>query len=141
YFFDFQSGDLTDTRVEFRGSRPLHLLRTNTKVYFGEYFGNPDRSEVRIFCTRDGRSWTTCHTFKEGEIRHVHSLVYDSYRSGIWVCTGDLGDESALWYTADDFRTIKAVYRGGQANRAVSIIPLPNGLVVPMDSPLEENYI
>src|SRR5690606_25593591 len=127
----------------FRGSRPLDFLIHPEKeiIYFGEYFGNENREEVYIYSSSDLKKWEKAWVFKKGEIRHVHGIVWDEYRKGIWVYTGDLDEESGIWFTDDDFKTLKKVTGGTQKARAVEIIPTQTGLILPMDSPLEQNYI
>ncbi|MFQ5965722.1 MAG: hypothetical protein ACE5KZ_15725 [Candidatus Scalinduaceae bacterium] len=126
-----------------RGSKPLNIcVVPDGKIYFGEYFSNPERDGVNIYGSNDGgNTWEPAFTFPKGSIRHIHGIYYDAYRSGCWILTGDEDKECKLLFTSDDFKNIEVVREGGQENRAVGIIPLPDGLVVPMDSPLETNYI
>lgn len=125
-----------------RGTRPLGVcLADGGDLYFGEYFNNPAREEVHIYGSADGRRWDVAFTFPRGAVRHVHGVVYDRYRRGLWVLTGDDGDEAAIWWTSDGFRTLEPVIRGCQAARAVSALPAPQGLLVPSDTPLEQNFI
>lgn len=127
----------------FKGSRPLNLYVSPAQDWacFGEYFGNKEREEVHIFDTTNGTDWKIAYTFSAKSIRHVHGIIDDPYRNGIWVLTGDSNTESALWFTNDRFKTLKKMVTGSQKARAVEIIPIENGLIVPMDSPLEKNYI
>lgn len=125
-----------------RGSRPLGLcVHPHSGIYFGEYFSNPRREAVRVFGSEDGSRWSPVHTFPAGRIRHVHGLVHDPYRDGLWVLTGDNDRESGLWFTGDGFDTLEPVVRGTQHARAVSVIPTEKGLIVPTDSPRIENAI
>src|SRR5690606_32080733 len=72
---------------------------------------------------------------------HVHGLCWDAYRNGIWVLTGDSDTESGLYFTDDEFSSLHKVIGGSQKARAVEVIPTPEGLIIPMDSPLKQNYI
>ena len=128
---------------EFRGSRPLKLFKhpVDNTLYFGEYFGNPERSEVYIYKSDNAIDWEVAWTFPAGSIRHVHGIHWDSYRNGIWVLTGDSDKESGLWFSDDNFNTLELITSGTQRARAVEIIPIKEGLLVPMDSPLQENFI
>jgi len=124
------------------GSRPLSTsVNPAGQIYFGDYFSNTERREVHIFGSDDGEKFSVAYTFPGGTIRHVHGLVWDKYRMGFWVLTGDSDSESGLWFTDDGFKTLSAVYTGSQQARAVTIIPVETGLIVPMDSPLEKNWI
>lgn len=128
-------------RVE-RGTRPLGLcLAPSGRLFYGEYFGNPRRDEVRVWGSDDGRAWEVVHTFPRGTIRHVHGIHADPHRGGLWVLTGDAGDEAGIWWTADDFRTLEPVVLGTQRARAVTLLPLEAGLLVPMDSPEQQNHV
>lgn len=125
-----------------RGTRPLGVCSTPTgSVYFGEYFGNPERDEVHVYGSPDGKYWEPVHTFEAGSIRHIHGIHWDPYRKGLWILTGDDGDEVGLWWTSDEFRTLEPVIRGDQRARAVTVLPLEDGVIVPMDTPFEENWV
>jgi len=125
-----------------RGSRPLNICVTSSgHAYFGEYFNNPDRLAVHVYGSEDGEHWSVVHTFPAGSIRHVHNIVEDPYRRGLWVLTGDSDDESGLWFTGDNFQTLDCVVGGTQRARAVALIPLEDGLIVPTDTPHEQNYV
>ncbi len=125
-----------------RGTRPLSVCFVDGgNLYFGEYFNNAARDEVHIYSSVDGRRWDVAFTFPRGAVRHVHGVVYDRYRRGLWVLTGDDGNEAAIWWTSDGFRTLEPVIRGCQAARAVSALPAPQGLLVPSDTPSEPNFV
>lgn len=125
-----------------RGTRPLGVaVAKSGHAYFGEYFGNAAREEVHVYGSPDGRAWEVAHTFPRGAVRHVHGVHADPHRGGLWVLTGDDGDEVGLWWTADEFKTLEPVVRGDQRARAVTVLPLEDGVVVPMDTPFEENHI
>lgn len=124
-----------------RGSRPLNICLWEDAAYWGEYFSNPERSEVFIYGSKDGENWKKVYVFPKGTIRHVHGIYKDTYRKGMWVLTGDTNSESGLWFTGDHFKTLECVFSGSQKARAVCVIPKKDGLIVPMDSPNEINYI
>ena len=125
------------------GSGPLNICLTpQGQIYFGEYFFNDRRDEVRIFASTDGgESWSTVYAFARGEVRHVHSIVYDPFRGGCWVTTGDSDAESRIFFTADGFRTLEAVFAGAQRYRTVGLIPSADSLLTATDTPLEPNFI
>ena len=127
---------------DFNGSRPLNILQCpNNNFFFGEYFSNIERKEVKIFKSSNIFDWEVAYTFKEGEIRHIHKLKYDCYRKGIWILTGDLDKESGIWFTDDNFKTVNKVISFGQKSRAVDLLIFKNYLIFPMDSPQQKNYI
>jgi hypothetical protein len=115
-------------------------------VYWGEY--NISRPyAVGIFRgTDDGRKWEECYRFPLGRIRHVHSIVPDIYRDRLWICTGDSDKETGLFYTEDDFQSVKEFKGGDQSWRMVSMIPREHYLYWGSDagqdaSPDALNYI
>lgn len=126
-----------------RGSRPLSVaVDDDNRLYFGEYFGNPDRQPVSIFCSEDdGKSWAVTHTFEAGRIRHIHGIQYDPYRKGLWIMTGDDDDEAFVAFSQDGFESMEIVSSGSQAARVVSGIPTPDGLLCGTDTPRETNYL
>lgn len=126
-----------------RGSRPMNIcLLPDGNLYWGEYFFNYRRQAVHVYGSTDaGESWRIVHTFPPGAVRHVHGIVYDPYQQGLWIFTGDSDRESKIMFTPDQFRTIKVVFEGSQQIRAASMIPLPEGVLVPTDTPQEQNYI
>lgn len=125
-----------------KGSKPLNLCKDDSgALFWGEYFSNPNREEVRIFGSEDGANWKSYYVFPSNTIRHVHGIFWDRFRKGLWVLTGDSDKESGVWFTDNQFKTLSKVFSGSQKARAVSIIPLKSGLIIPMDSPLETNYI
>ncbi len=125
-----------------KGSKPLNLCKDGSgNLFWGEYFSNPNREEVRIFGSEDGINWRTYHIFPAKQIRHVHGIFWDRFRNGMWVLTGDSDQESGIWFTDNQFKSLRNVFSGSQKARAVSIIPLKSGLIIPMDTPLETNYI
>lgn len=126
---------------DFRGSRPLRLEYTQGIFAFGEYFGNPDRKSVNIYTSRNGYDWEKTYTFPENTIRHVHGILDDPDRKGSWIFTGDDDNESKVWFSDDKFETLKPIVEGSQAARAVNIITLKEKLIVPTDTPREQNYI
>ena len=97
-------------------------------IYWGEYTIDRPHAVRIIRGTDDGRKWEVCYQFPLGRIRHVHSLVPDPYRNRLWVCTGDRDDETALFYTEDDFQSVEYFNGGDQSWRMVSMIPRDDAL-------------
>jgi hypothetical protein len=97
-------------------------------VYWGEYnINRPYRVKI-LRGTNDGNKWEVCYRFPLGRIRHVHSIVPDYYRDCLWICTGDNDEESGLFFTRDDFKTVQQFNGGDQSWRMVSVIPKENAL-------------
>jgi hypothetical protein len=126
-----------------RGSRPLNICYNpiTDKLYFGEYFSNTERKEVYVYSSSNGKDWIKEYCFPQGKIRHIHGIFFDAFRKGMWVLSGDTDEESHLWFTADDFKTLKSIVGGTQKARAVSIIPKQKNIIVPTDTPIEKNFI
>ncbi|MGI6656369.1 MAG: hypothetical protein ACOX5Z_06030 [Desulfobulbus sp.] len=103
-------------------------VRTNA-LYFGEYICARPRAIRIMRGINDGRDWQVCYTFPLGRIRHVHSIVADSFRSRLWICTGDADGESALFYSDDGCATVHWFAGGDQSWRMIGLLPLENGLL------------
>jgi hypothetical protein len=126
-----------------RGTRPLHITAIpDGRVFWGEYFDNPDRDEVHIYGSRDGGlTWGIAHTFPARSIRHVHNVVYDRWEDCLWVFTGDYGSECRILRTSPDFKSVDEVLCGDQQARAVAAVVTEEGLYFSSDTPLEQNHI
>lgn len=133
-------------RVNMRA--PLYLTRIDNlkgfsrRYCYGEYFNNSEKSEVSIYgCYGNTSSWHEVYRFKKGEINHIHSILPDPYRNRVWIFTGDFGEAASIWYTDDDFITIKKYLGGNQQYRACVAFVVPEGLIYVTDTPLESNNI
>ena len=126
-----------------RGTRPLHITPVpGGSVFWGEYFDNASRDEVRIYASSDGgETWTVAYTFPRGAIRHVHNIVHDPWEDCLWILTGDYGDECRILRASCDFSRVETVLQGNQQARAVALVPMPDGLYFSSDTPLESNYV
>ncbi len=95
----------------------------NTHVYFGEYFRNSNRLDVRIYESSDnGCTWHVAHEFAPGKIRHIHALQEDPYDGKLWLCCGDWDDESMVGYSLDKFKTITEIGSGSQMWRTCHLL-------------------
>ncbi|PHS36969.1 MAG: hypothetical protein COB07_11625 [Sulfurovum sp.] len=126
-----------------RGNRPMNVCEDNKGfLYFGEYFGNPERGEVHIYKSIDtGRSWEICYTFPNKRIRHIHGIFYDEYEDLVWFATGDDDGECIIGHTDDGFDTIKIFKEGGQKYRAVQLLFFKDFIIYGTDTEFEKNYI
>jgi len=126
-----------------RGSRPLNICAMpDGRLFWGEYFTNPERRTVHIYGSGDGgESWHPAYSFPAGSIRHVHGIVYDPHRDGCWVLTGDLDHESRIMFSREPFSDLETVFGGSQQVRCVSLIPRKNDIIAGSDTASEENYI
>lgn len=126
-----------------KGRRPLNLARNQYGVlYWGEYFRNPKREKVDIYASDDnGETWRVIYTFGNKQVRHVHGVFCDLYDSKIWVTTGDRDDESAVWVTANQFRSMEKVVWGTQQARVLQLIFTREHVYFGTDTPFERNHI
>lgn len=123
-----------------RGSRPLRVCIDRGIVYFGEYRANRERSPVHVWASRDGgATWTPVHRFMRA--RHVHGVFADPHEDALWVTTGDLDREAAIWRTDDGFRAIERVAGGSQQTRAVQLLFTRDYVFYGSDAPAEPNYL
>ena len=126
-----------------RGTRPLHITGTpDGRVFWGEYFDNPQRDEVHIYASVDqGITWQVAYTFERGAIRHVHNVLYDRWENCFWIFTGDYGAECRILRASLDFSSVDEVVVGSQQTRAVAAVVNEDGLYFATDTPLEQNFI
>src|SRR5437016_5621187 len=126
-----------------RGTRPLHITATpEGHLFWGEYFDNPNRDEVRVYASSDqGATWHVAYILARGAIRHVHNIVYDEWENCLWILTGDNGAECRILRAACDFSTVDVALSGNQQARAVAIVPTPEALYFSSDTPLEANRV
>jgi hypothetical protein len=124
------------------GGRPKGFALTPSGAMFaGEYWSNPRRQGLRLWASTDaGNTWEVAHRLPPGSAKHIHSLVWDPYREGLWVLTGDGEGECALLFTGDEFRTVTEVVGGGQMLRACQLFCRPEGLYYGTDTERAANW-
>ena len=123
--------------------RPLHIAATPPgTVYWGEYFDNRERREVRIHASHDrGATWQVGYVFPAASIRHVHNIVYDRWGDCLWILTGDEGAECRVLRASCDLQSVETVLAGNQQARAVAAIPTADALYLSTDTPYEANHV
>jgi hypothetical protein len=111
-------------------------------IVAGEYFYNKQRNAVNIMRSSDGgHTWRSAYQFKAGEIRHIHSLVFDKRLNSLLILTGDSDEESKVLFTRDLFASLEVLSQGTQRSRALAILPVDGGYLIATDTPFEQNYI
>lgn len=135
--------DLSDGKIEreecsFRG-KPFSVCQYKDKLIFGDYGLNPDHLPVNIYCRDSGGQWKTIYTFPAGSVRHIHNIITAGER--IYILTGDEDSESGIWYTDDEFATVRPLLRGNQQYRCCQMLPTANGLFFVTDAPSEPNWL
>lgn len=111
-------------------------------IYFGEYFSNKERNEVRIFKSEDGGiHWNPVYTFAKGSIRHIHAVQFDSHKNMLWVATGDNKEEAKIAYSKDKGKGFTFIGEGSPKWKAVSLVFTKNYVYWGTDNPRGDNYI
>ncbi len=117
------------------------------QVYCGEYVAQVERVHpIGIYRSEDdGRTFGQVHRFEPGQVRHVHCIQADPYEPGLWVGTGDLGDECRILRSVDGCETFETIGQGSQQWRAVSVMFRPDavywGTDAGRDASNERNWI
>ena len=126
-----------------RGSRPLNLCQDKDgTIYYGEYFGNPNRTPVGIYASKDlGATRQKVFEFKEGKINHIHGLFMDKFTDRLWVFTGDEDEACIAGYTTDGFKTFVREFEGRQEYRVCVPLFKKNSIIYPTDSQYVVNTI
>jgi hypothetical protein len=124
------------------GGRPKGFAVTpGGHIFVGEYWGNPRRQPLRLWASSDvGETWEVAHVLPAGCAKHIHNVVWDQHRQGLWVLTGDADGECALLFTNDEGRTLTEVVRGAQTFRACNVFCLPDGLYYGTDTERAPNW-
>lgn len=120
---------------------PMSLtLGPNGRVLWGEYWANRRCRQVRVYVSDDdGRSFEVAYTFKPGEIRHIHNLLYDDRNNVYWVLAGDHGDEPGIGRLSADCKSFDWLVKGKQVHRAVCPFDMGDHLVYGTDTEMEPN--
>ncbi len=123
------------------GSRPLAFATGKGLACYGEYRGDPERSPVHVWGAdiEKPSDWNPLWRFEK--VRHVHGVFFDPYFSDFWVTTGDEDNETGIWRTTDNFKTLDLVAGGSQQKRAVQLLFTPEFVYFGTDTPREQNYI
>jgi hypothetical protein len=139
---DQDSGNIRSVFQVTDGGRPKGFALTPTgHIFVGEYWGNPRRQSLRIWASSDGGdTWELAHALPAGRAKHIHNLIWDQHRQGLWVLTGDADGESALLFTPDEFTTIIELIRGSQLVRACQLFCQPEGLYYGTDTERAANW-
>lgn len=124
------------------GGRPRGFAMTPSgHLFVGEYWSNPLRQPLRIWTSTDnGDTWELIHTLPAGSAKHIHNIIWDRYREGLWVLTGDGDGECALLFTSDEFKTVTEIIRGDQMVRACQLFCRPEGLYYGTDTERAPNW-
>ena len=135
----------TEFRTVFQvndGGRPKGFAVTPAgHIFIGEYWGNPRRQPLRLWASPDGgETWEVAHVLPAGRAKHIHNVVWDQHRQGLWVLTGDADGECALLFSGDEGKTLTEVVRGAQSFRACSVFCLPDGLYYGTDTERAPNW-
>ncbi len=111
-------------------------------VYFGEYFMNPERGEVKIWrVSADLTTHEPACVFPAGFTRHVHGVYTDPHEPGtLWATLGDYEDECYFLRTTDGFRTYDRIGEGTQAWRCVRPFFTPTHVGWITDSHIDPNH-
>jgi hypothetical protein len=107
-----------------RGIMSTGIFSANDSLlFFGEYFSNPNRTNVKIFRSfSHGNLWEIAYNFPEKRIRHIHALQQDPYTGNLWICTGDTDNESIIGYSSDNYHSISQIGSGSQIWRACQLV-------------------
>jgi len=100
----------------------------NGMLYTGQYQTGNHKS-TRLYWSQDsGQTWTIRNVFPRKEIRHIHTVAFDSFRKLLWISTGDRDHECRILYSSDQGKTFKEIGSGSQDWRAVSLQFTPDSV-------------
>lgn len=130
----------------FSKTRPMNrgICTSSTGItYVADYVPNKRRRDpIRIFGSRDLRSFEPVWEFPPGDIRHIHALIPDPEDcQRIWVLTGDEDPECRVLFTDDEFRSMGVFLSEGQRTRVTDMIIQDGNLIWGMDSPMATSFL
>jgi hypothetical protein len=113
------------------------------RIIWGEYNSwRTNEGPVRLYVSDDrGRTYQIARVFADGEILHVHTLVYDSAISKYWLFSGDHGHEPGIGLLSVDLKDFDWLVKGQQQYRAVDVFDFGDHFIYGMDSEREQNWI
>ncbi len=135
---NLSNGMLQKEQCNFRG-KPFSICQYEDKLLFGDYGLNPDHLPVNIYGRNPDGRWQTLYSFPAGTVCHIHNIIYSEGR--IYILTGDEDSECGIWYTDDEFITVKPLLRGNQQYRCCQMIQTQDGLFFVTDAPSESNWL
>jgi hypothetical protein len=103
------------------------LQKTDSSVYYGEYFRNENFENVNVYESIDaGATWHLQHSFLPKEIRHIHAIQKDPYTGNGWICTGDNDVNSKIGYSEDNFKTFNFIGTNSGKYTATQLVFTPD---------------
>jgi hypothetical protein len=122
------------------GNRPLTIAQSPNVICYGEYRSNKARDPICVYCSMDnGVSWKNLYTFNS--IRHIHSILWDSFEKVFWVTTGDSDSESMIFKADEYFTNVRKVFGGSQQFRSIQLLFSRKFVYFGTDAPNEQNFI
>ena len=137
----FKRAEIAEAGLEVK---PPMAMTTDSagRVLWGEYWGNAERREVRLFASNDsGRSYEPFLTFKAGEVKHIHHILEDKFDDCYWVCAGDENTESGIGRLSKDLKNFDWLIKGNQQCRAVTGFVFKDKIVYGTDTNKDFNAI
>ena len=126
-----------DSRAGF--SDCLNFCRDGNSIFWGDYGNNSSLEKVNIYRFQDNKV-NIVYSFPAQSIRHIHNIIYDDYRKGYWILTGDTEKDAGIYFATKDWE-VKSILVGEQKYRAVVAFPTPSGLIYATDAVNTDNYI
>ena len=122
-------------------SGTLNFCSDGNNVIWGDYGSNYHRNEVNVYRCNQEERLSIVHTFKPGEVRHVHNIIWDKSIEKFWILTGDTDNESAMYHADKEWEGIEKFVGGSQKYRAVAAFSYKEGLIYATDAVEQQNYL
>lgn len=122
------------------GSRPLRIVAKTGRVLYGEYRGNKTRTPISLWKSNGSCiDWEPAYQF-EG-IRHIHGVFEDPKDASVWVTSGDLDGESAIWRMNSEMTHATKICGGSQQFRVIDLVFHNDQIYFGTDAPEDQNAI
>lgn len=135
--------DIIESRAGF--SHPLTLCSLKSfgrkEIYWGDYGQNEKKEEINIYRYTETGDVRKCYTFPAGEIKHIHNILYDPWRTRFFIFTGDFGEKVGIYEATTDFKAVKPIVLSNEQYRAVQGKVLKKGLLWATDAVMADNHV
>ncbi|HAS6190391.1 hypothetical protein [Vibrio vulnificus] len=147
YNLNIKSGNLTEEfNFRYGMKNPLYLVKIqglegfSDSILFGEYWGNPDNDEVKIYSRNLDQvgEWKEFTRFRTNEVLHIHNILVDKQQSRLLILTGDSDSQSGIW-SLNSQGNLNCIVGGEQKFRSCFGFTEGFNLYYATDTPLESN--
>lgn len=122
-------------------SDPLNLCKVGDSVFWGEYGDNSNRDKVNVYNINKSGRVKIVYSFANGQVRHIHNIIWDDINKFFYVLTGDTEKFSGIYKATEQWDEVIPVVVGSQQYRSVVAFSYKESLLYATDSVSTPNFI